>query len=304
VRLLLLRLVLAAFLAAAVRAAPALASDIGPLTAVTAIRHDLPLLLAAPLKNLRGTPTIDWVVADKTYAVAMWQAGQNQGIVALQLRSGRWWWHAAAVTTSYQVGSWTRMYTPGDELTDCGPQMPGPPSAEELLSQSFIDKGLAQLLYGRLKSAALPKVMTIADCVSFTVRGTQGGYDAVFTPKPDVSDDGVQFQLSGGAAAGRQSPERSTASPIYGFDLAAWPYNKRIARSLLAQRGSVISVWFPFVLDLHESYSLNLSNVSPELRAIYGRIKDNVLRFSLPPFVIRTGSVARGAIYDSSMRNQ
>jgi hypothetical protein len=67
----------------------ALAKDYGPAEAVATVGHDLPILLAAGLEYYNLAPTTDWVVTDGTDAVALWHAGNNHGIVALQRRSGR-----------------------------------------------------------------------------------------------------------------------------------------------------------------------------------------------------------------------
>lgn len=49
-------------------------------------------------------PTVDWIITDGQVAVASWHAEHRQGIVNLRLRSGRWWWRAAAVKNNVQLG--------------------------------------------------------------------------------------------------------------------------------------------------------------------------------------------------------
>ncbi|MGA8098924.1 MAG: hypothetical protein WB810_09720, partial [Candidatus Cybelea sp.] len=58
-------------------------------------------------------------------------------------RTGRWWWRAAAVTSSEAPGAWTAMRTPGEDVSPCGAVSPRPPSSNDLYLAGFINKKLA-----------------------------------------------------------------------------------------------------------------------------------------------------------------
>jgi hypothetical protein len=285
--------------AAITRPATAFANDLGSLAAIASIRHDLPLLLAAPLQDTRLRPTVDWVVADSKDAVAMWHAGQNQGVVALRIRSGRWWWRGAAVMTPGDIGVWTPMSIPGNRITLCYHYalMPGPPSAHELLAQGLIDKALANQLSGRLTatphSNRVPLVLCDPD--PNYVKSESGGYDATFSHKQDVG--WKWFTLSGKSPPSGQRAAIPGATPYYLFSLSAWTSDGAVPPTVQTfATDSTFEVWFPFVLPRDKNYTLQFNDVVPRITELSGTLKNNVLRFVLPPFTLRKGVIAHGEI--------
>jgi hypothetical protein len=320
-------LLFAGFLAVVTRAAPALASDVGPGAAVVTIRHDLPLLLAAQFEyfDVRTNPTIDWVVTDGHDAIAMWHAAERRGIVTLGLHSGRWWWLAAAVKTAHDPGApWTRMRTPGIDLEeDCdGVTSPDPPSSNSLLADGFIDAAMAHELSGRLPATHTSNIAGVSTC-SLDPRylvNTTGGSEATFVHHEEYPPS--WFNWIGRTEA---DPERETgASPdaLYTFSLTARRDNgeggvQKLVHSTLKplfdellptppstlafSRNSTIDVWFPYVLAKQDHYPLSVSNVTPELSDVPGALKNNVLRFILPAFTLRWGAIAQGVIRGASV---
>ena len=298
------------FLAAAIACpATAFTSDYGPAAAVAAIRHDLPLLLAAPLQDTHLKPTIDWVVADSQDAVAMWHAGQNRGVVALRFRSGRWWWRGAAVMTAGEVGVWTPMSIPGNRITLCYHYglMPGAPSAHDLLAQGFIDKALADELSGRLTAAASfssteprPVVLCDPDLTHYIESASSNVYVATLFHKDDV--EWQWFSLSGYTPSTWQKAAIPGTDPYYLFSLKVESFAGEAPppAALAFASGSSFEVWFPFVLPRNKSYMLHLSNVDPAIAELSGTLKNNVVRFVLPPFTLRSGVIAHGEIDGAS----
>lgn len=317
-------LLFAGVLASVARAAPALASDVGPAAAVVTIRHDLPLLLAAPFEDERTKPTVDWVVTDGQDAVATWHAKERKGIVNLRLRSGRWWWRAAAVTTTYNSGApWTRMRMPGIGLEECDSvTFPDSPSAKSLLAEGFIDEALARELSSRLPATRRSNIVSGSTCdpdVRYLV-STTGESEATFfhhevylpewftwigrtaAHQKDETGPGSDAYYSFTVTAHRDSREsgmrqlvHSTYKSLFGSLLPTPP------PTLAFSRDSTIDVWFPYVLATQDHYVLSISNVTPEVAGAPGTLKNNVLHFVLPAFTLHWGDVAHGEIDGASV---
>jgi hypothetical protein len=315
------------YLAATIAAAIAwpvqgLANDRGPAAAVVAIRHDLSILLSAPLEALNAKPTIDWVVANQQDAVAMWRAKGNRGIVVLQRRSGRWWWRGAASSTDDMAGTWSPLWVPGNEIgsAECSIHLPGPPSAQKLLSDGFIDKQLAAKLANRLPTVPMPKTMTAEDCHSIEnyVRSSSGGYGAAFFHGEDY--DSTWFNWVGQTPTGSEGDSIQDTKACYSFTLTTLPdksprdmehlvhqvYSELFPSpppALTFKTGSTIDVWFPYVLAGHGHYLLSMSNVTPEIRDVPGTLRNNVLHFALPAFILRRGDIAQGEVVGNRASN-
>jgi hypothetical protein len=326
VRLLLLKLVLAASLPVALTTTPALASDAGPPAAVVAIRHDLPLLLAAPFEdmNVRTKPAVDWVVTDGRDAIATWHAAERRGIVNLHLRSGRWWWRAAAVkTTNDSEAPWTRMRTPGIDLEDCeGLTFPDPPSASSLLAEGFIGKALALELSSRLPATHTSNIVGGSTCDPnpHYLVSTTGGSEATFIHREGYL--ATWFTWYGRTAAVPEGGTAQSSDGYYAFTLTARRDNseegmQRLVHStfeplfdsllptppptLTFSGNSTIDVWFPHILEKQKRYVLNISNVTPQIDGVAGTLRNNVLHFVLPAFALHWEDIARGEIDGTSL---
>lgn len=241
----------------------------------------------------------------------MWHAGRNQGIVALRLHSGQWWWRAAAVTTGYPYG-WTRMSIPGSDVTECDSSVRRAPSAKDLLAQGFINAMLAHELSKHFEptAAAIPVKLVLCDFRSNFVRSYDDAYDAIFSYKERYYYD-WWLTLHGGAPADlAENSKNSAARPYYSFTLSAEPkpYYELPGHptapplaAALTFRGATLDVWFPYVLRRNSSYSLDLAASGSDLRRVRGSLSDNVLHFSLPEFTWGMGYAARGTITGASL---
>jgi hypothetical protein len=181
---------------------------------------------------------------------------------------------------------------PGTDLTLCTGSQFGPPSAQELVEQGFIDAPLAARASQRLAPKPRTWAIEVDSCDPFGESwegSTTSGYVATFFhPKNDLP---VRLTLNGRGPADWQRPAKLGSKLYYAFRLSA---EKLAAASFAA--GSTFDVWFPFVLDNKVLYTLRLSHVIPQLQVAPRSTKNNVLHFVLPPFEIPEGSTPLGEI--------
>jgi hypothetical protein len=254
---------------------------------VRAIRHDLPILLADPLLGERNLK-IDVVVTDGQNGIATFHTPDKRGLVALRLKSGRWWWRAAAATRSDSGGAWTGLLFPGDDLGECGFMSSRAPTARELSQKGLIDERLAFQLSKRLAVAKQPHSGLGILCDSFgtSAESQSGGYHAWFADPSNYF--GPSPSLIGHLPP-LTSDEESRVD-YYGFDLLA-----SSPKPMILGAHTTIAVWFPFVLE-SDCYVLRLIGPSGTTR-ILGTLKQNVLHFDLPPLTLQSGEHLRGEIY-------
>lgn len=265
-------------------ALPAMAADYGSPEAISALRRDVPLLLAAGLKSQRLQPHIDSIFADRSEAVIVWHAARNRGVIVMRYVRQRWWWRAGSTTTDdrgYQY--WSRLGSPGDNLNGCNAIVRHSPSTKDLQEAGFITPTFAALLSKRLptwrtRAAHLPLV--ICDRMAQVAWGD--GYDATF--RATSSNAWGPFRGSR-PKIDRMPPE------YYRFTISA-----NSVASVAVESNSTLDVWFPFVLDTKDTYALHLIGVEPAIDGVAGKLEDNTLHFVLPAFTVPEGSSAEGAI--------
>jgi hypothetical protein len=192
------------------------------------------------------------------------------------------------------------MSVPGNEVSACGADMPGPPTANELLAQGFIDAALAEGLSHRLNATHNEGIVLCDMDFRHYVKSESGPYVATFFHKDDVG--WLWFTLSGHTPPNRQRAGSSGEDPYYLFGLGVRPPGVAapLPATLTFASGSTLEVWFPFVLQKDRNYTLHLNDVFPESSALSGTLKNNVLRFVLPRFTLRTNAIADGEIDGAS----
>ena len=270
-------------------------SDSGPPNAVAAIRHDLPILLEDPLGDENVKPIVDMVVANRYEAVATWHAGKYRGLVVLHRDepSGQWWWRAATSSDDTTANAWAPPSVPGTFLVHCDELgLRGPPSGSELSMQGLITPVLAARLSDRLKREPSSDASEDTDCVPspgyIEDERTHDGYVA------DFSQNGVpngSFIFFGRAPKGWERPTKRGATLLYEFTYSA----SRPATARF-QSGATFAVWFPFVLDHNSRYVLSLVGTDPALQPVIGNLKNNVLTFTIPTFILPEGRTLYGEI--------
>jgi hypothetical protein len=277
--------------------APTHASDLGPTPSVSAIRHSLPLLLAGSLGSDTHKLVVEWVVVDQRDAVAAWRAAGNRGVVVLQLRQGRWWWRAGAAGSSSLPGGWTSMQAPGN-VTACGANASGPPTADQLFQQGFVSKKLAAELTPRLRTTPSKSApLVICDLAyAYFVRDTSEVYGAVLSHKELLPVPPYAVHLAGRIPEDWHKPHVRGASVYYVFNLSV----EQPVPILFRTDSTSLDVWFPYVLPKAPRFTLTVRNVAPEITGVRGTLEDNTLHFLLPPFTLPANNVAHGQI-DGSM---
>lgn len=252
--------------------------------------------------------TVDWVVTDGHDAIAKWHAAKLGGIVNLRLRSGRWWWRAAAVKSDENSAApWTRMRAPGIDLGDCDRlTFPDAPSADNLLMEGFIGKALSRELSSRLPVSRTSNIRGMSTCslAPGYLVSTTGGVEATFASHEEYLATWFTWV---GRTTDQEGAIRSSSGAAYSFTLKASRHNSEegVRRptpppALAFKRNSTIDVWFPYVLASQDHYVLSVSNVTPGIDSVPGTLNDNVLHFVLPAFTLHWGDVAHGEIETTS----
>ena len=110
------------------------------------------------------------------------------------------------------------------------------------------------------------------------------------------------FSLSGYTASSWQKAAIPGTDPYYLFSLRVESFaGEASPPAVLAfASGSTFEVWFPFVLPRNKGYTLHVSNVVPVIAELSGTLKNNVMRFVLPPFTLRSEVIAHGEIDGAS----
>ena len=256
----------------------------GPAASISAIKHDVPFLLASSL-GPRPKPALDLVYTDGSNAAVAWHSGKAAGLVLLRIMRGRWWWVAAASTVDSSFGYWTPLKSPGSEVSVCGANLVHSPTAGNLLSAGLIARPFVTGLepYLRVLRSGAPDDHLLPSCdYPSLYQDVTDGYNATFD-SPDVLD---QVSLHGGAPADSEMP------PVY-FEFTLSTHS---SRPVAVKTGASIHVWFPFVLNQHERYSLMLTGADEDLASLTGYFKDNTLTFPIPAITLTSNVPLHGRI--------
>jgi hypothetical protein len=70
------------------------------------------------------------------------------------------------------------------------------------------------------------------------------------------------------------------------------------------QAGTSVDVWFPFVLDTSLYYGITIAHADKPIGPIDGTLKDNVVHFVLPAFVLPPGATLMAEIEGDTFRHE
>jgi hypothetical protein len=262
----------------------ALAADYGPPSSVAALKQDVPRLLAASLGADRAA-LVDMIYTDGTHAVVTWHAGNARGLIVLRFNRATWWWVAGAATVNSRSGYWTPLSSPGEDVTDCGASRSGSPTVNEILASGFISESFARGLdqYYKPLQVAVAKDRPVTSCdYPPPYSDTNDGYDASLITK-GASE---WASIRGGA------PPKDQMPPVY------YTFTLSNHSSLQAniEAASTLRIWFPFVIDNNERYTLRLRVANEDIYQIIGIESANTLSFTLPQISLVAGRDVRGEI--------
>ena len=251
------------------------ADDAGPGKEVRAIRHDLPTLLAA---DASGRIAVDGVVVDGNAALAQWHDDRHHDVAYLTRRLHTWWLtfgeipnsdipaslRARASAALSEVPAWLLAHG----AVTCPSRAP-----------CEIDYGNPSFDYEYLRQRLLRPWNT-------------DGYDVTIALAPrDARPDAALFNLSGRAPTEAESWLAPQGNSFFFFSGTV-----KSANPIHVQAGTTIDVWFPFVLDPSLTYSLTIAHADAPIGPIDGTLRDNVVHFELPAFVLSPGAELFGEI--------
>ena len=260
-------------------------ADVGPGQEVRAIRHDLPIILEkSPYAD--GKPVlVNAVVVFGDRAVGEVSAGGHVAFYLLKRTYDRWW-----------------LENPVDHGGSKAPCSTGEDAPQQL----------AELATRAIPEFATPTPAPTEPPVSDYRVGTH--YDcepetrALLWGAPHFinGNSSYWFRFSWAISHGAGAPTFNLfgRAPTVG---ESWitPNNDGYAffsatfaspHEVRADAGTMLDVWFPFVLDPSKTYSLTIAHVTPVIGPLNGTLKDNTLHFILPAFAVAPGAELMGEI--------
>ena len=278
----------AVLLALAVWPTAARADDVGPRRDIAAIRHDLPVLLAAGPYAAAPPQRFESVVVSGADAVAECYACSLTALLRLHYRYDRWWLLGYVAPSSsgmltagvpQALVALARSHVTMTQKTDAA--TPQPPC--KTFSCYFVS--------GAIYDAGAPGQIPF----NANVRGfTSEGYRPTLTFAPsDASTDAKLANVTGRAPTRAES----WANPPSGNSYFFFSGTVQSPQPVHVQAGTTIDVWFPFVLDPTLRYSLTIAAPNAmSLGPIQGTLTDNTLHFVLPAFTAPPGAELMGEI--------
>lgn len=270
------------------------ADDYGPRRDVAAIRHDLPILLSTqaapltPISKIRVTA----VVVDGNSALAQYDLGVAAEYVSyLERIYGRWW--LLSSFSPYELSS----ANVGERLfrlaaTDL------PAVRLATLPTPTPDCGKDCATYG-VGTTLVDRLDRGSPSLSFRGAGTRQWIDSdtyrawIQLASSDAASDAAVADFR----ARKPTKAESWANPPSGNSYFFFSGTVQSAHPVHVQSGTIIEVWFPFVLDSSLRYSLTIAAPhAMSLGPVDGTLKDNTLHFTLPAFTASPGAELMGEI--------
>ena len=236
------------------------------------------------------------VALDGAHAVLSWDAGTQHGFMGLLRRDDRWW-------DSLEMLRHGACWSSDAEAS---------PSAAFLSASGFDPQFAARAaLQNRDVKDALPACrppvrapqpearIEPAGSTMHPVRATTSGYEVTIRYAPnDASADSILARLYVRAPTAAEFAPAVEPPPGWGSSNAFCFFEIEIGGSkpVTFKPGTVMDVWFPFVLDDQLRYDVNYVNGTHASEMIGGSIFDNTLHFVLPAFTLRPGDALMGEI--------
>ena len=249
------------------------------------------------------------IIVDEGHALVQWRdpSAEQRTISLLDYKYGRWW-----LTDD--------IFSSGEEADLQAGCPPSEAPTPQFLMTAGVDPALAALA-----NAHTPLVQEAVRAVQAYEHDHLGGHygcstigDRYYSPSvlPFQSTNpqtivGAGYRVrvklaqnNGDEKAGIADPQsrapteaESWANPPSGNAYYFFSGTVRATQPVHVQAGTIIDVWFPFVLDTSLSYSLTIAAPNAmSLGPVEGTLKDNTLHFVLPAFTAPPGAELMGEI--------
>jgi len=296
----------ALMLALAVWPLIARADDYGPSRTIAAIRHDLPVLLAAELRQqpsqLSGPQIAGVVVSGDAALAELGNLVLDRWVRVEQMRYryDRWWIEG------------TLLIDAGKDNAESGPSNPLRSASSLLWQRAGIPKSLVALAIANLPLVPGATVRTYAtpppcpfscfangsspEALLFTSAPqwlTRGGYRLNMQFAPNDAGEDTRIQDANGRAPTQAESWVTPGGNSYFF----FSGTVQSTQPVHVQAGTTVDVWFPFVLDASLRYSLTIAGHGfTALGPVDGTLDDNTLHFVLPAFTVSPGVELMGEV--------
>lgn len=265
------------------------ADDYGPRHDIAAIRHDLPILLAAGPYAVAQRPQFESAVVSGANALVECDTCSLTALLRMHYRYGRWW------LLGYVAPSPSGLSTAGV------PQLLVALAHEHIALTQKTDAATppprcktfnCYFTGGEIYDVTTPIRLPFNPPQPGTIHG-----DAYFATVMLSNNDGDASSRITNILGRAPTEAEGWANPPSGNSYFYFSGTVEAAKPVHLQAGTMIEVWFPFVLDTSLRYSLTIA--APNVMSIgpvEGTLKDNTLHFVLPAFTATPDADLMGEI--------
>lgn len=248
----------------------AAADDFGPHPILRDLRGSAPILLA----HFGPSPVVGDAVIEGSEAIVMWQSAGKPGLATFRRRNDRWWiagvFDLFGPAVKQQPQEWVKTLSVSPAMVA---------RAEQHLAGFDTEMPIARQIERAACARCGSNLWNVNDGFETTLT-----FDAA-TPTWDPT-----FAILGRAPTVAEMPPTPHENAFYFFSIIAK------GAQPVALKSSTLDVWFPYVLDAKQKYSLLLGFVNPNIEDIPGTLSDNTLTFTLPAFATIPNKDALGEI--------
>jgi hypothetical protein len=262
--------VIAAIVAVLVCSPSATADDYGPHPILRDLRGSAPILLA----HFVQAPVLSDAVIEGSEAIVMWQAAGKPGLATFRRRNDRWWivgvFDLFGPAVKQQPQEWVKTLSVSPAMVARAEQHVSGFDSEMPIARPFERPACAR-------------------CGS-NIWNSNDGFETTLTFDAATPTWDPTFTILGRAPTVAEMPPTPHMNAFYFFSIitkGAQPVTLKY---------STLDVWFPYVLDAKQKYSLLLGFVNPNIEDVPGALSDNTLTFTLPAFATVPGKDALGEI--------
>jgi hypothetical protein len=262
----------AVVLAAAIALFPrqAAADDFGPHPILRDLRGSAPILIA----HFAPAPILGDAVIEGNEAIVMWRSAGKPGLATFRRRNDRWWiagvFDLFGPALKQQPQEWVKTLSVSPAMVARAEQHVSGFDSEMPIARPFERPACAR-------------------CGS-NIWNSSDGFETTLTFDSATATWDPTFAILGRAPTVAEMPPTPHMNAFYFFSIIAK------GAQPVTLKYSTLDVWFPYVLDAKQKYSLLLGFVNPNVEDVSGTLSDNTLHFTLPAFATVPGKDALGEI--------